>query len=153
MIFEDYYWAGVTEHQRHEAYELEVIELNPLGTLTNHHSKLYNLALGPGVHDDTMVNRLHDPEAGAFTYHGGERYFAKHAISAGDELFNNYGETWWEDRIAKFKLDLTTGENGDERRELTKGQGSTCTGEQLDARSSFIVWCGCDPGLLKTQRN
>ena len=129
-IFEDYYWAGATEHQRHEAFELEMIELNPLGTLTNHHSKLHNLALGPGLHDDTMVNRLNDPEAGAFTYHGGERYYAKHAIRAGSELFNNYGENWWQDRIAKFQLSLTTGVEGDEQRDIMKGvHEQTCAGK------------------------
>lgn len=127
LIFTDYYWAGSSEHQKYEALELDMIELSPLGTLSNHHSKLHNLALVPGTHDDTMVNRLLDNEAGAFTYHGGERYCAKHAISAGSELFNNYGNDWWEDRVTRFKLTLATGTNGDEQQQsIADSQGETC---------------------------
>ncbi len=114
LIFTEYYWSGSTEHQKYEALELDVIEFNPLGTLGNHHSKLKKLILRPGIHDDTVANRLRDSEAGAFTYHGGERYFAKHAISAGSELFNNYGDDWWEDRMLKFNLNSAAGEGVNE---------------------------------------
>lgn len=114
LIFTEYYWAGSTEHQKYDAVEVDVIEFNPLGTLGNHHSKLQNLVLRPGMHDDTVANRLVDAEAGAFTYHGGERYFAKHAISAGSELFNNYGDDWLEDRVVKLNLKSATGEIANE---------------------------------------
>jgi hypothetical protein len=67
------------------------------------------------MHDEPVVNRLVDSEPGAFTYPGGERYFAKHPISAGSELFNNYGDGWWEDRVAKLNLNSATAESDSEK--------------------------------------
>jgi hypothetical protein len=96
--FINYSWAADTPHARYEAYEVDMLELSPLGTLANHHDVYHNLHLKPSPHDDTRINRTTNPaEAGAFSYHEGERYLARFNLPAGSELFQFYGDLWFED--------------------------------------------------------
>jgi hypothetical protein len=41
------------------------------------------------------VHRSRDPQAGAFTYHHSRMSIAKKQISAGQEMFNHYGDHWY----------------------------------------------------------
>jgi len=102
VSFINYMWAADTHHSKFEAWEVDMIELSPLGTLANHHDEFHNLSLRPGPHDDTRLHRAVDREAGAFSYHGGERYFAKYDLKAGSELYQFYGESWFNDRFGKL---------------------------------------------------
>ena len=51
-----------------------------------------------GEYDDSLSDRFSDPMAGAFSYYTGQMFVAERDISAGEELFANYGEEWLDAR-------------------------------------------------------
>jgi hypothetical protein len=65
----------------------------------NFHTYLSNInhAVPDFVYDDRMADRTKDPGAGAFSYYKGKIFSAGRDIAAGEELFLDYGEDWFDD--------------------------------------------------------
>lgn len=90
----NYIWGrGVPDHARYYAGE-DVAEYQiAFGALPNHHCILESLdyVYPKPAYDDTMVDRFTDPGAGAFTYSRGRQFTVSRPLSAGSEIFLNYG--------------------------------------------------------------
>ena len=90
----NYIWGrGVPDHARYYAGE-DVAEYQiAFGALPNHHCILESLdyVYPKPAYDDTMVDRFTDPGAGAFTYNRGRQFTVSRPLSAGSEIFLNYG--------------------------------------------------------------
>jgi hypothetical protein len=89
------------------------LPISPLfSALGNFHPLLRNV-----VYDDTdwyedgLLDRYQDPGAGAFSYHRGKHWYTMRDVEAGEELFVDYGESWFlddqlgdsADHIPRFK--------------------------------------------------
>lgn len=113
-IFDEYWWGrGVTDQLRLEADTAVDFKMT-FGELPNHHCVLDSLdLLNPHKgYNDGLVNRTIDPGVGAFSYHVGRKVIVNRQVSAGEELFLNYGHCYennghksvdWEDNIVKNK--------------------------------------------------
>jgi len=97
----NYYWLGLG-YTTFEADETSEMVVN-FGTLANYHSYLENVEHWAGDYRDDMLNRLEDPGAGAFSYYEGHSFVATKVINAGDEIFADYGDEWFDLRGEGFK--------------------------------------------------
>ena len=93
-VWHEYWWRGnLPDHASYE-YPNHVFDLLVgLGTYPNHHCILGNLdyKYARPPYDDTMVDRFSDPGTGAFTYNNGKEPIVYKDVSAGHEIFLNYG--------------------------------------------------------------
>ena len=98
----DYFWGGEGK-SAHEALEVSM-NTPSFGSLTNYHTLLYNTRVGKEHYVDTMTPRASgSPGMGAYSYYIGSLFYATKNISAGDEIFTNYGEGYLDDRpIGQF---------------------------------------------------
>jgi len=101
----NYFWdEEIPEH--YEANENN-IALTTVGSLANYHPMLRNVIsnVGSSDYDDSLMDRNTDVGAGAFSYHRSRNDTATRDISAGEELFHDYGESWFEygDRLETYK--------------------------------------------------
>lgn len=88
----------------------EGYETSPnLGTMINHHDLVYNCQVDreDTYYNDTILNRFTDPGAGAISYHTGRKWKAERDIAAGEEIFDNYGESYIRSRIRLSDGDLS----------------------------------------------
>ena len=74
---------------------------NNVASLTNFHPMLLNVEAEITKYKDNLLSRYADPGAGAFSYHLGERWHATRHIDAGEEIFTDYTESWFFDRVLK----------------------------------------------------
>lgn len=78
----------------------DIMELVTMyGSLANSHTGIQNLDGLPAQFVPTLDRRV-DPGAGAFTDYVGRVYRTNRAISAGDELFVDYGQHWYVSRTS-----------------------------------------------------
>ncbi len=63
---------------------------------------LCNIKPTPSEYDDTILNRFENPGAGAISYHMGRNFQATRDIQAGEELFDDYGDTWLDYRPGTY---------------------------------------------------
>ena len=91
------YWWGTDEEADYEAVECSSVIVT-LGSLPNSHLYLRNIQVNDMKYDDTVADRLKDPEAGAFSYYETFSFGATRDIEAGEEVFANYGLSWFEGR-------------------------------------------------------
>lgn len=69
-----------------------------LGALGNFHPYLMNSRFDDtDVYRDNMLNRYKDPGAGAFSYHMGKKWYVDRDVNPAEELFIDYGESWFLD--------------------------------------------------------
>ena len=95
----DYFWGGEGSSAQ-EAVEVSV-NTPSFGSLTNYHTVLYNTRVGKEHYVDTMTPRASgSPGIGAYSYYVGNLFHATKNISAGEEIFTNYGEAYFDDRPA-----------------------------------------------------
>jgi len=75
---------------------------NNVGSLTNFHPVLINAKpADTDVYRDHILDRRKDPGIGAFSYHQGENWYATRDVAAGEEIYNDYSESWFFDRQLK----------------------------------------------------
>ncbi len=70
--------------------------------MTDFHTYLANVIPENAKYDDTLGERFTNPGAGAFSYHTGHDFHSTTHISAGDEIFCDYGENWLDRRSGTF---------------------------------------------------
>jgi hypothetical protein len=62
----------------------------------NFHPYLKNVLFDDtDVYQDDILNRYKDPGAGAFSYHFGKKWYTTRDVQAGEELFDDYDESWF----------------------------------------------------------
>ena len=91
--FDDYWWGQMSDSSRYEA-QGDILDFQiTLGSLPNHHCILSNIdhRYPEILYDDSMVDRFHNAGAGAFSYSTGRDFYVNQKVSAGSELFLNYG--------------------------------------------------------------
>lgn len=95
----DYVWRGSTYYAEYESAETEerfsvtdVLAVDS-GALANSHLGLVNEDLAP-PRFDPVLDRCHDPGAGAFSDYVHHTFTSRHALGAGEELFVSYGDAW-----------------------------------------------------------
>lgn len=91
--FDDYWWGQMSDSSRYEAHG-DIVDFQiTLGSLPNHHCILANIdhRYPEILYDDSMVDRFRNPGAGAFSYSTGRDFYVNEKVSAGSELFLNYG--------------------------------------------------------------
>lgn len=89
----EYWWArGVPDHVAYEAKDIMDFQL-AFGSLPNHHCLLDSLdpVYPAPFYNDQILNRFHDPGAGAISYDMGRAFLASRDIKANEELFMSYG--------------------------------------------------------------
>eukprot|EP00536_Pseudo-nitzschia_multiseries_P015474 jgi/Psemu1/246888/estExt_Genewise1.C_8940007 len=91
--FGNYVWArGVGDHARYDHPYMSVDFQPGFGALPNHHCLLDSLNFR--MAEDTVQDGLvgyDSPGRGAFSYTLGRDFYAKRELSAGEEIFLNYG--------------------------------------------------------------
>jgi len=99
----DYLWHAAIPEDYESA--VDQIAMSTVGALANYHPVLINVrnSIGSFDYDDSIVDRNTDIGAGAFSYHRSRNLTARRDISAGEELFDNYGEEWMEEPM-RFKM-------------------------------------------------
>ena len=94
----DYFWAG-DGHSADTTRESVVM----FGALANYHTYLHNVKSNKRMYRDDLIPRgSGSPGIGATSLHGGWQFKTIRKISAGEEIFTNYGEEWLETRNAEF---------------------------------------------------
>lgn len=92
-IWNEYLWGrGLSDQIRHLGESAMDFQVG-FGSLPNHNCILRSLSHRypePG-YDDSLVVRGQDPGTGAFSYSMGRDFYARKALTAGDEIFLNYG--------------------------------------------------------------
>lgn len=64
----------------------------------NFHPYLKNVRFeDTDVYRDDLVNRYQHASAGAFSYHMGKKWYTTREVQAGEELFDDYDESWFFD--------------------------------------------------------
>jgi hypothetical protein len=94
---QEYSWSsGVADRSSYE--DLPGFETNFLaglfGGMSNSHAGIANLREGK-IRFDPILDRRIDPGAGAFTDHLDFNFKSAYSISAGEELFIDYGSSWY----------------------------------------------------------
>eukprot|EP00978_Attheya_sp_CCMP212_P027367 scaffold91636_cov59-Attheya_sp.AAC.1 len=108
ILFENYFWV-VPNHLM--KFELDgegeySSALQPShGMLSNCRFEMANIELQAGIMDGAGFHRAHHPGAGAISYLHGDQWKADRKIAAGDELFVDYGGSWFESRGISVKQD------------------------------------------------
>lgn len=91
-----YWWGegkGTLDDMSFESTDYCMDFFVQFGSLPNYHTLLKNIMIDadPIPYDDSFIESTANPGAGAFTCHGGRTILAKSYVSAGDELFLDYG--------------------------------------------------------------
>mmetsp|Transcript_4592 Transcript_4592/g.6515 ORF Transcript_4592/g.6515 Transcript_4592/m.6515 type:complete len:636 (+) Transcript_4592:185-2092(+) len=96
----DYFWAGTGLAE----FEADSVEENVVtfGALANYHTFLSNVEGDFVEYEDDTLDRFKDPGAGAYSYFRGHKYRATKDIPAGEEIFANYGENWFDTREGTY---------------------------------------------------
>ena len=80
-----------------DAYQCKMSN-NNVGSLTNFHPMLINAKpADTDVYRDDILDRRKDPGIGAFSYHQGEDWYATRDVAAGEEIYNDYSQSWFFD--------------------------------------------------------
>lgn len=90
----EYVWQsyGLPENQ-----ECPAVLRGLFGAIANSHTGITNMK-SPSRYDpvyDPIVDRRHDPGAGAFTPYFDNHFVSAYPVKAGEELFVTYGEHWY----------------------------------------------------------
>lgn len=106
-LFGKYWWeSGITNPGLYEAEHAAEYQIT-CGALPNSHVLLNNLEIGhPAVvpYDDTIMDRMTDPGAGAISNYMGRDSIAAVDISAGDEIFLEYPDEYMDYISEKYKI-------------------------------------------------
>jgi len=96
----EYFWAGggLSKFECESASE----SVMTIGALSNYHVYLTNIKGVIDGYDDLAADRFVNPSAGAFSYHKGHHFIASRTITAGEEIFADYGEKWLTSRGGTF---------------------------------------------------
>jgi len=99
----EYIWDATGYSPEHFEAEHSSIAQATVGALANYHPVLMNIGdeIRTSEYDDSIVDRNTDLGAGAFSYHRSKNITAGRDISAGEELFHNYGEQWLEETLRR----------------------------------------------------
>uniref|UniRef100_A0A7S1GRS0 SET domain-containing protein n=1 Tax=Cyclophora tenuis TaxID=216820 RepID=A0A7S1GRS0_CYCTE len=95
----DYVWNGGTYKVEYEAapnISTVIMAVND-GALANSHTGLVNEKLSVPTYNP-ILDRCSDPGAGAFSDYVDYSFMSARAVGAGEELFVEYGDQWFEDR-------------------------------------------------------
>ena len=99
-LLDDYYWNSGTTKGWTEAEDVESI-VPGLGMLANSHPGLFNARMG-SPQTVAVLNARVDPGAGTFSDYSDMFYVANQDIKVGQELFVDYGDEWFQFRMANF---------------------------------------------------
>jgi len=99
-VHHSYVWQGMALAKFECAAVSESIV--SFGSLCNYHTYLVNAEGHPEGYDYEAVDRFVHPSAGAFSYHKGQHFKATRTITAGEELFVDYGSSWLDSREGTF---------------------------------------------------
>ncbi|CAB9501525.1 Guanylate cyclase [Seminavis robusta] len=110
FVWDEYTWNGKSLGLGHEVIK-EINAASPgFGSAANSFLDLVNVDEGDPI--NTMPSGLHrsrDPGVGAFSTYNDRRSTAKVKIKSGQELFVNYGQHWFEQRIRLGPIPLRRG--------------------------------------------
>lgn len=93
--------------------------------MPNHHCLLKSLKHRypeKAPYQDSLVNRYHDPGAGAFSYSRGREFTVLRDVDAGDELFLSYGYCEHDDRVPSWTENIFMPPDFDEAARLVSKQ-------------------------------
>lgn len=93
-LWHSYWWKkNLPDHASYENPNHVFDLLVGLGSYPNHHCLLSSLSYryAETPYDDAMVNRFQDPGTGAFSYNNGKEPYVSRNVTAGHEIFLNYG--------------------------------------------------------------
>ena len=95
-IYFDYVWEAEWPV---EYFLGKTVDINafPLGSFSNFHTYLTNIAPAALRYKDDILDRNKDPGAGAFSYFIERNFTATRVIAAGEEIFVDYGDLWLAD--------------------------------------------------------
>lgn len=94
---ENYFWSGEGSGQ-FECLSVEEYVVT-FGTSCNFHTYLKSILPEEAEYYDTLTPRAEgSPGIGAYSYHGGAKFYASRDINAGEEIFADYGEEWLDGR-------------------------------------------------------
>ena len=65
------------------------------GAIANSHAGIFNMEQISSARYNPMLDRRHDPGAGAFSPYDENPFVSRHSVAAGEELFVTYGEHWY----------------------------------------------------------
>lgn len=97
----NYYWDSASPGTTHEGSDVESL-IPGVGALANSHTGLWNTEMSKPTVDGAGLHRNRDPGAGAISPHYNLNYRATRNITAGEEIFAEYGDNWFADREEKF---------------------------------------------------
>lgn len=93
-LWHSYWWRkNLPDHSSYENPNHVFDLLVGLGSYPNHHCILgsLNYRYADTPYDDAMVDRFQDPGTGAFTYNNGKKPHVYRNVTAGHEIFLDYG--------------------------------------------------------------
>jgi len=99
LLWDEYTWNGRGLWMDHEAY-IEVKVASPgFGSAANSFIDLINVEeLRPDQSIPNNIHRMKDPGSGAFSTYHNRQSIARSYISKGEELYVDYGQSWFRDR-------------------------------------------------------
>lgn len=92
----DYIWSGpnfFADYETDSRIVTSIMAVNE-GALTNAHPALLNADLGASAFSP-ILDRCHDPGAGAFSDYTGYSFKSRHPLEPGEEVFVSYGDSWY----------------------------------------------------------
>ncbi|CAJ1942290.1 unnamed protein product [Cylindrotheca closterium] len=105
FLWNDYTWAshsGYYGATKMAAHETDMASPG-FGAVANGYMDFLNVDQDGGCeYGPEELDRLRDPEAGAFSLHHSRMSHAGRKVAKGEELFNNYGNKWFKQR--QYKL-------------------------------------------------
>jgi len=104
-LFDSYVWEADVPSAHTESNWTDAF-IPGMGAQVNCFSGLNNLNYNYQTIEKTSfgTKRKNSPGAGAFSYYHNMRAKVSKKIEAGSELFQNYGDQWFRDRVKKFGL-------------------------------------------------
>jgi hypothetical protein len=98
FLFDEYTWSAVSLGLDHEG-RFEVNCISPgFGSAANSFLPIVNIEEGNPDNNGAGLHRSVDPGAGAFAYYHNRKSTAKKDIEAGEELYVDYGSSWFTGR-------------------------------------------------------
>jgi hypothetical protein len=114
FLFDEYTWSANSLGLEHEG-RFEVNCISPgFGSAANSFLPVVNVEEGSPDNDGAGLHRSMDPGVGAFSTYHNRKSTAKKDINAGEELYVDYGSSWFEGREMLgpiplyYDLDLAT---------------------------------------------
>lgn len=100
FLWDEYTWNAESLQMDHEAYGLVNVASPGFGAAANSFLGIYNVEeYVPVPYDEkATLHRSKDPGLGGFSMYGDRVSVARQDISAGQEFFVSYGESWFETR-------------------------------------------------------